>query len=267
MRNVHTAGAAAAAIGLFAAVMPAQWLEHRARGIPRLKDGKPNLAAPAPRTADKKPDLSGTWWVPHYGTEGVDAPPKYLVNLAADLKPDEVPMLPWAAAAQKQRASDLSKDFPLSRCFPLPAPATFTEPLPFKIIQTPALTAILYEHMGRYRQIFTDGRALPKDPQPTWLGYSVGRWEGDTLVVESNGFNDKSWLDGAGHPHTEALRVTERFRRRDFGHMELQATIDDPKAYSKPWTVTIQFELTPDTDLIEVMCNENEKDLDHLVGR
>jgi hypothetical protein len=131
----------------------------------------------------------------------------------------------------------------------------------------PALTAILFESQGRYRQIFTDGRMLPKDPQPTWLGYSVGRWEGDTLVVETIGFNDQSWLDARGHPHTDALHVTERFRRLDFGHMELRATIDDPKAYAKPWTVTIPIELVPDTELLEQVCNENEKDLKHLVGK
>jgi hypothetical protein len=244
-----------------------QWLNHPAKGIPRLKDGKPNLAAPAPKARRGQPDLSGTWWVPHHGVEGVDGPPKYLVNLAADLKAEEVQMLPWAAAAQKQRAADLAKDFPLSRCFPLPPPSIFTEPLPFKILQSPGLVAILFEHQGRYRQIFTDGRALPVDPQPTWLGYSVGRWQGDTLVVETAGFNDQSWLDGMGHPHTGALRVTERFRRRDFGHLEIRATIDDPEAYSKPWTVTIPVELLPDTDLLEQQCNENEKDLPHLVGR
>jgi len=255
---------------LYLAVLPltGQWLGYAANGVPRLKDGKPNLAAPAPKARDNRPDLSGTWWVPNRGTEGLtDPPPKYLVNLAADLKPEDFPILPWAEALSRQRAADLGKDSPFSRCLPLPVPTIFTEPLPFKILQMPTLTAILFESQGRYRQIFTDGRSLPKDPQPTWLGYSVGKWEGDTLVVETTGFNDQSWLDARGHPHTDALRVTERFRRPDFGHIELRATIDDPKAYSRPWTVTIPIELMPDTELLEQVCNENEKDVPHLVGK
>lgn len=258
------------ATALFLGVLPltGQWLDHTAAGIPRLKDGKPNLAAPAPKTRENRPDLSGTWWVPHHGREGVlDPPPKYLVNLAADLKPENFPILPWADALSKQRAADLGKDAPFSRCLPLPVPTIFTEPLPFKILQMPALTAILFESQGRYRQIFTDGRSLPKEPEPAWLGYSVGKWEGDTFVVETTGFNGRSWLDAGGHPYTDALRVTERFRRPDFGHIELRATIDDPKAYSRPWTVTIPIELVPDTELLESVCNENEKDVPHLVGK
>jgi hypothetical protein len=257
-----------AAIVVLSVPAAAQWVDYPARGIPRLKDGRPNLSAPAPKTPENRPDFSGTWWVPHGGVEGLaDPPPKYLVNLAADLKPEELPMLPWAEALSKQREEDLGKDAPFSRCLPLPVPTIFTEPLPFKVLQMRALTAILFESQGRYRQIFTDGRTLPKDPQPTWLGYSVGKWEGDTLVVETIGFNDQSWLDARGHPHTDALHVTERFRRPDFGHIELRATIDDPKAYTKPWTVTIPIELVPDTELLEQVCNENEKDVRHLVGK
>jgi hypothetical protein len=257
------------AVMLFIAMpLPAQWVDYSAKGIPRLKSGKPNLSAPAPKTPENKPDLSGTWWVPHGGVEGLaDPPPKYLVNLAADLKPEELAMLPWAEELSTQRAENFGKDAPFSRCLPLPVPTIFTEPLPFKVLQMRALTAILFESQGRYRQIFTDGRTLPKDPQPTWLGYSVGKWEGDTLVVETIGFNDQSWLDARGHPHTDALHVTERFRRPDFGHIELRATIDDPKAYTKPWTVTIPMELVPDTELLEQVCNENEKDVRHLVGK
>lgn len=257
-----------AVISLAVLPLSGQWLDYAAKGIPRLKNGKPDLAAPAPKTRDKRPDLSGTWWVPNYGTEGLaDPPPKYLVNLAADLNAEDFPILPWAEALSKQRAADFGKDAPFSRCLPLPVPTIFTEPLPFKILQTPGLTAILFESQGRFRQIFTDGRSLPDDPQPTWLGYSVGKWEGDTLVVETIGFNDKGWLDARGHPHTDALRVTERFRRPDFGHIELSATIDDPKAYSRPWTVRIPIELVPDTEVLEQVCNENEKDVPHLVGK
>lgn len=266
MQYIHWARIAAFGL-LVSAPAATQWLDYPAKGTPRLKNGKADLSAPTPKTADKNPDLSGTWWVPFHGEEVAGAPPKYLLNLAADLKPEEVQMLPWAGQIQKERFANLAKDFPLSRCLPLPAPSIFTEPLPFKIMQTPTVTAILFEHQGRYRQIFTDGRELPKDPNPTWMGYSIGRWEGDTLVVESAGFNDKSWLDGIGHPHTEELRVTERFHRRDFGHMEIRATIDDPKTYARPWTVKLPVELLPDTDPLETVCNENEKDVQHLVGK
>ena len=246
----------------------AQWVNYPAQGIPRLKDGKPNFAAPAPKTRENRPDLSGTWWVPHRGVEGLqDPPPKYLVNLAADLKPEDFPILPWADALSRKREADFGKDAPYSRCLPMPVPTIFTEPLPFKILQMTKLTAILFESQGRYRQIFTDGRSLPSDPQPTWMGYSVGRWEGDSLVVETTGFRDQGWLDARGHPHTDALHVTERFRRPDFGHLDLRATISDPKAYSRPWTVTIPIELVPDTEILEDVCNENEKDVPHLIGK
>jgi hypothetical protein len=137
---------------------------------------------------------------------------------------------------------------------------------PFKIIETPGLVVILYEEMTHFRQIFLDGRALAKDANPAWLGYSVGRWEGDTLVADTTGFNDKSWLDDPGHPHTAALHVTERFRRKDFGRLEVEITIDDPEAYTRSWTVTESFNFLSDTDLLENIC-ENEKDFQHLVGK
>jgi hypothetical protein len=146
-------------------------------------------------------------------------------------------------------------------------PLSFTISSPFKIIQTPGLTAVLSEYANSYRQIFTDGRAFPDDPNPAWLGYSTGRWEGATFVVETIGFNNKTWLDLRGHPHTESLHLIERYRRLDFGHMNIEITIDDPKAYKKPWTVIIGAELFPDTDLIEYVCGENEKDVSHLVGK
>jgi hypothetical protein len=129
------------------------------------------------------------------------------------------------------------------------------------------MVLILYEAFATFRQIFTDGRSLPPDPNPSWMGYSVGHWEGETLVVDTAGFNDKSWIDTGGRPHSEALHVTERYRRRDFGHLEIQITIDDPKAYTKPWTVTEVLHLLPDTELLEYVCNENNKDLPHLVGK
>jgi len=191
---------------------------------------------------------------------------KYLNNLAADLKPEELAFQPWAAALFQARDANLGKDRPTAHCLPHGVPDQMAVGYPFKIVQTPGLTLILYEEMTHYRQIFTDGRKLPEDPNPTLLGYSVGRWEGDELVVDTAGFNDVSWLDDPGHPHTDALHVIERMSRRDFGHMEIRITIDDPKAYTKPWTVTEAFNLMPDTELLENIC-ENEKDVRHLVGQ
>ncbi len=238
--------------------LPAQWLHYPTPGMPRTPDGKPNLAAPAPRTAGGKPDLSGLW--------SLNAGPGHLANAVADLKDEDVE--PWAQALYRKRLSDLGKDDPWTiQCLPAGARALLTASSgPARIIQTPSLIAILYEDLS-YRQIFLDGRPLPKDPDPKWMGYSVGHWEGDTLVVESTGFNDRSWLDMGGHPHTEKLRTTERYRRTSFGHMDLQVTYDDPGAYKKPWTISFGVNFAPDTELLEYVCAEDEKDSTHLVGR
>jgi hypothetical protein len=248
------------AIFLCAIALPAgaQWLNYPAAGIPRTPDGKPNLSGPMPRTQDGKPDFSGVW---------VPEDQKYFGNLAAGLKPEDVPLQPWARELQQRRVERQHVDDPLARCLPHGVPRINTNGLfPFKIIQTPGLVVILYEQLYLFRQVFMDGRRLGDDFTPTWLGYSTGKWEGDTLVVETSGFNDKTWLDTTqGHPATEALHVTERFRRVDFGHLELQATIDDPKAYTKPWTTTTQkMRLLLGTDILEFICNENEKDVQHL---
>ena len=177
-------------------------------------------------------------------------------------------MTPWAEAIYNQRKDGaLSAQDPDANCLPQGVPKIDTTPLPFKIFQEPNVVVVLYEAFDQFRQFFTDGRELPKDPNPQWFGYSVAKWEGDTLVVQSSGFNGKAWLDQVGHPSTAALRVTERFRRRDFGHMEMQATIDDPMAYTKPWSFTQLLTLLADTDLLELVCNENNKDLVHLPGR
>jgi hypothetical protein len=248
---------AAVAVLMFTASASAQWLKHPTPGIPRLPDGKPNLAAPAPRTADGKPDLSGLWL-----TRGI-----YIGNIAKDLKPGEVPFQPWAEKLYKERLENLGKEDPTGRCIPGGVPRSTAVPYPFKILTTPNIVVVLYEAVHAYRQIFTDGRPLPKDPNPNWLGYSIGRWEGDTFVVESSGFNDNVWLDNQGHPATESLRVTERFNRKTFGSMDIQITIDDPKAYTKPWNVTLPLALQPDTELLEYICVENEKDYARLVGK
>jgi hypothetical protein len=236
--------------------LSAQWLNYPTPGIPRLPDGKPNLAAPAPKTADGKPDLSGTRM-----TRG-----GYTVNIAKDLKPGELSFQPWAEALYKHRLSNDAKEDPQGRCVLSGVPREDVVPYPFKILNTNGMIVILYEALHSYRQIFMDGRALPKDPNPAWMGYSIGHWDGDTLVVDSKGFEENTWLDNSGHPGTEAMHLTERFRRRDFGHIDLQLTIDDPRAYTKPWNVNLQLTLT-DTELIEYVCDENEKDFEHLVGK
>jgi hypothetical protein len=232
----------------------AQWLNHTVPGIPRTADGKPNLSAPAPRTADGKPDLSGLW---------NKISPKYGGNVVADLKPGEIQ--PWVQDLVQQRAEDLGKDYMTALCLPL-GPGYTTSQSYMKIVETPALIVMLDEDLT-YRQIFLDGRALEADPNPSWMGYSVAHWEGDTLVVDSFGFNDRTWLDTMGHPHTETLRVKERYRRPDFGHLELEVTFQDPTVYAKPWTVKIEALAAPDTELIQAVCNENNKGLEHWVGK
>jgi hypothetical protein len=237
--------------------LAAQW-EIKTPGVPRLPDGKPNMNAPAPKTADGKPDLSGIW-----EPNGI----KYLINIAADLKPQDVPFKPEAAALYKERVQTFGKDDPDARCLPSGMPRKDAITSPYKIIQQPGEIVFLYESRTTFRQVFTDGRALPVDPQPTWDGYSVGHWEGDTLVVETKGMNGLTWLDSNGHPLSDTMHLTEKFRRPDFGHMEIEITIDDPKNYTKPWTVKENPHLLVDTDLIEYICNENEKDLKHFPSK
>jgi hypothetical protein len=220
------------------------------------------MKAPAPRTPDGKPDLSGVW-----ESSGEFEVPKYLLNIAADLKPGDVLFLPPAEALFKQRQANNSVDHPGGHCLPSGIPEKDAVPAPYKILQSPGLVVILYESRMIFRQIFTDGRPLPVDAQPTWQGYSIGRWDEDTFVVDTTGFNGKTWLDMAGHPATDALHVTERFTRRNFGQMDIQITIDDPKAYAKPWTVNESVRLLPDGEIMEHICEENNRDPEHLVGK
>ncbi|HEY1240936.1 MAG TPA: hypothetical protein VGF16_10285 [Bryobacteraceae bacterium] len=240
---------------LMAAPLAAQWVHYPTPGIPRTKDGKPNLSAPAPRMANGKPDFSGVWEAPS---------DKYLDNLGADGV--EIPMRPWAAALYKERKENFGKDRPSSNCLPHSVTDFDAHFNPKKIVHTQGLLAMLYESFHSWRQIFTDGRPLPEQRDPAWFGYSVGQWEGDTLVVNTVGINEKTWLDDSGHPHSDALHVIERFRRPDFGHMQVELTIDDAKTYTRPWTVTIPWEFVADTDLLDWVC-ENEKDVPHLVGK
>jgi hypothetical protein len=257
----------------------AQWLNYSTPGVPRTRDGKPNLAAPPPRAANGKPDLSGVWHIQPtplaemqrlYGAGigdlnvpgmEIDTISKYAINLLQDFKPAEAPLRPAAVATMRERAGS---DIPSSRCLPLGIPLQSLLSEPVKILQSPRLTAILYEADDKYRQIYTDGRTLPKEfDQPVWNGYSVGKWDRDTLVVETAGFNDKSSLDIMGHPHSEALRVVERYRRRDFGHLDVEMTFDDSLMYTKPFGIKVTYELWADSDIFEFVCNENEKDRAH----
>lgn len=271
-------------LGLSMMCVDAQWLNYPAPGTPRARDGKPNLSAPPPHLANGKPDLSGVWMVepPAPGemerkvgdlstfvVPGDD--PRtfspYFFDILADFKPEDKPLRPEALPAFQLRARNYGKDHPGGRCLPMGIPGTELIGVPFKMVQTPGLVVILNEQDYTYRQIYTDGRPLPVDPQPAWQGYSIGRWVGDTLVVQTLGFNDKAWLDAIGHTHSEALRVEERFSRRDFGHMELQITIDDPKTYTKPFSIKVNQLLVPDSDVIETVCAENEKDRAHFADK
>ena len=268
---------------LLSASANAQWLNFPTPGTPRLPDGRPSLAAPVPRAADGKPDLSGVWM--HeittvaemrrlYGEAiedaiKVDVPGmeigtqhKYALNILLDFKAQDSPMRPEAAQAMRRRGdSDPAKV--CAGVAGIPLNDLLSEPM--KIAQSPRLTVFLYEVDNAHRQIYTDGRALPKEfDYPAFLGYSVGRWEGDTLVVETAGFNDKTVLDLIGHPHSEALRITERLHRRDFGHMDVEMTFDDPKMYTRPFTIKVPHDLLADADIFESFCTENEKDGAHL---
>src|SRR5437870_4927399 len=242
---------------LLSAPLAAQWLNYQTPGIPRTPDGKPDLSAPVPRTADGKPDLSGIWRAP--------ANSPYLRNIAVDLKPGEIQ--PWAQALYQQHVFDLGADSPRAHCLPDPPPYYHLAGMS-RIVQTPALMVIVNEGVSNSdvtRTIFTDGRGLPEEMNPTWLGYSVGRWEGDTLVVTTAGFNDRTWLDFVGHPHSEALRITERFHRTDFGHMDFEMTLEDPKTFTRPITFRADKTLVADTELLETIC-EYAQHAQHLVG-
>ena len=263
----------------------AQWLNYPDPGIPRLKDGKPNLSAPVPHSADGKPDLTGVWihertttaefkriYGSSYEAESkaaligmeLESVHKYGINIFADLKPGELPLRPEAEALMKQRAAERRVDNVCHGEYGWPVAGLLAEP--FKIVQAPKVTLILYEVDNLRRQVFTDGRDFPATFEfPAYLGYSTGRWEGDTFVVESRGFNDRTPLDAIGHPRSEAMHVTERFHRRDFGHLDTEMTFDDPQLYSRKFTVKVAYGLVPDNDIFEMFCTQNEKDRIHMV--
>ena len=265
-----------------AASTTAQWPHHRMPGAPRLPDGRVDLAAPAPTFLDGRPDLSGIWENPGWreaaaasgaisgvggapatrSAGGSRAPVRTIAAFfdVGTLVPGGLPFQPWARALRDTRAADNAKDNPDAHCLPLGNMQLHLHPQPRKIVQSTGVIVILYEANAGVRQIFTDGRPLPvNDPQPWWFGYSTGRWERDTLVVETGGFRDGGWLDVNGSPLTDAARTTERFRRVNYGTLEVEVTVDDPKAYTKPWTVALTHRLMPDDELIEFICPENEK--------
>jgi len=247
-----------ATVVLICAPVYGQWVKVPAGGIPKGPDGKPNLSALAPRTADGHPDLSGVW-------ESGGA--KYILDIASDLKPGDVPFQPWAKALVDQRADGShSGEDPSANCLPRGVPRINASPPPWRVIQKSDIIGILYESDNTWRQIFLDGRELGNNVLPAYLGYSTGKWDGDTLVVDTRGFNGKTWLDQTGKPTSDALHVTERFRRTDFGHMEIQITIDDSKVYTKPWQVKERVSLMPDSEIFESAC-DNNRDLEHLGGK
>ena len=231
----------------------AQWANVPTPQIPRTPDGKPNLSAPAPRLPDGTPDLSGVW----------SPPTGYSRDLTRDLK-EGAPFQPWAKTLYDERATgSLWKEEPDANCLPQGVPKVLLVPAVWRIVQTPKIVFFVHEAFNLWWQAFMDGReyVVTDDVTPTWHGYSTGKWDGDTLVVDSRGFNGKVWLDQLGKPSTEALHVTTRFRRKDFGHMNIQITIDDPEAYTKPWTVDVEVNLLPNGELLEFICLENEKDV------
>ena len=267
----HSAAAVVVAFGLMCTSTPgaAQWLKYPTAGVPRKADGKVDPSAPAPRTADGKPDFSGIWLTgkpvcgdrfnPVTYTCGVELPMGTDgINMGASL-PGGLPYQPWLAALVKERTANHAKDDPHVRCLPDTFLRAYSLPHFVRFVQTPGLLVNLIEMNANYRLVFLDARPLPEDPVPAWQGYSSAKWEGDTLVIDSNGFRDDIWIDWNGSMITSAAKVRERIRRPDFGHLEIEVTVDDPKAYTKPWTVTLKQQIAVDTELVDEICLENEK--------
>ncbi|MCP5143754.1 MAG: hypothetical protein H6978_02905 [Gammaproteobacteria bacterium] len=246
----------------------AQWLDYPTANVPKLEDGSPNLAAPVPRTADGKPDLSGMWYAMEVFHDCVGQTeciaqmglPMDQRNIGRTLE-EGLPFQDWAREVVGRRTARKSQDDPHARCLPPNFPRAYSFPQYVKFVQTPELIVMLHEFNASYRQVFLDGRPLPEEPFPAWNGYSVGHWEGDTLVIESNGFRDELWLDLAGSPLTDEARITERLTRKDYGHLDIEVTVNDPKAYTRPWTVTLHQEIVLNTGMFEEICLENEQDV------
>ena len=270
MRAVVSTACLAAVLAVLAPTTSAQWARYPTRNVPKDAKGQPDMNAPAPRTADGKPDLSGLWRGGAGGAgrgrgAAADAPPPSgppvagFANVGQNIK-EGLPFTPYGAELLKTRVAGNSKDNPEAHCLPMGIIQLHTQGAPRKFIQTPLELVILYEASSERREIFTDGRPLPSDdPQPWFNGYSVGRWDGDTLVVETVQFRDGGWLDINGSPLTDAGKVTERFRRPTFGRMEIDVTIEDKKAYTKPFSVRVNQSLMLDEELLEFVCLENQR--------
>jgi hypothetical protein len=262
---------AAAFLTFIALPLAAQWIRYPVPGVPRKADGTVDTAAKTPRLADGKPDFAGIWTSDEVDARKPNEPPnpydattsRRMINLGAELK-GGLPFQPWLAAVVKERTANKAVDDPHIRCMPDNSIRSWASPHLIKLVQTPSVLVILNEWNAQYRQILMDGRPLPEDPFPTWQGYSVAKWEGDTLIVESNGYRDDTWIDWNGAVITSAAKIREEYTRPDMGHLQVKLTVDDPKGYTKPWTVTIKERLIADAELIDEICLENEKSLIHM---
>ncbi len=254
--------------------LAAQWLKYPTAGMPRKADGTVNMTAPAPRMADGKPDFSGVWITAEPGRRGAAAADKpadassitgsrQMQDIGVDL-PGGLPYQAWQLPIVKERTANHAKDDPHVRCLPDSFIRAYGMPHLLKFVHTPSLFVVLNEMNAGYRQVFTDGRPLPVDPTPSWQGYSSAKWSDDTLVIDTVGLRDDTWIDWNGSVVTESAKIREQIRRPDFGHLEIQLTVDDSKAYTKPWTVTLKQRIAIDVELIDEVCLENEKDADFL---
>jgi hypothetical protein len=267
LRTIHLA-----ALFLSASAIHAQWLNYPTPGLPKNQDGTVNLKAPAPRTADGKPDFSGMWFAeknrpcPPDGCADMQISNEFM-DIGWSLPGGLPPYQPWARKLRNERAEQNGKDDPSTSCRPVGVVKMHTSGFMRRIVQVPGTLWILTEMNAEFRQIFTDGRPFPVEMQPMPYGYSTGKWDGDTLVVESTGFTDNQWLDRNGSPMTAAAKITERFRRPNYGTMEVTVTVNDPKAYTQPWTVRLTQNLAVNTELLNYYCIENEKDAGHMVGK
>jgi len=267
VRALRTA-IATVALAACPALASAQWLDYRTPGIPRVASGAPDLSAPAPRTPDGKPDFSGMWFanVPakDYCREAdciqEERMAREQINLGIKLE-GGLPYTEWSKEQMVERGANGGREDPHTYCKPPNFPRAWTLPQYIKIVQTPGLMVMLHEFNAAYREVFLDGRPLPEDPNPTWNGYSTGHWDGDTLVIETNGIRGDMWLDIQGSPVTESARVTERLTRVNFGIMRVEIAVNDPKAYTRPWSVTIEMAVQVDTTMLEEICLDDEQDV------
>ncbi len=258
-----------ALLGVAPLAAEAQWLDYKTPGVPRTKDGKPDLKARAPRTSDGKPDFSGMWFANVPSKDNCrtgdciqeERMAGEQVNMGRKLQ-GGLPYTDWSKEQMKVRRANGGREDPHTYCKPPNFPRAWTLPQYIKIVQTPKEMVVLHEFNAAYREIYMDGRPLPRDPNPTWNGYSIGHWEGEVLVIETNGIRDDMWLDIQGSPVTESARVTEKLKRVNFGIMQVEITVDDPKAYTKPWTVTIEMAAQVDMPMIEEICMDNERDVE-----